>query len=189
MYQAWAEPGGAMVAIKVAHLGTASGLLREAAAQGLVGPPHAPEVLETGLLADGRSYIVMERPPHPTLAELLSRTTGPRDLEWFYPAADAILGALEAVHRRGLVHLDLKPEHILLDLSRPHAWLIDFGLARPPGAAAPSALPPTLPPRCRRPRGRSAGPRRTHHPSSAPAATRSIRARISTQPARSSTRC
>ncbi len=141
MYEARVEASGAVVAIKVAHLATGSALQREVDALRVVGPPHVPEVLESGLLADGRPYVAMGRPPHPTLADLLARRARPMRIERFRRAADAILGALQAVHRRGLVHLDLKPEHILLDLPRPHAWLIDFGLAELLDPSRPSEQP------------------------------------------------
>lgn len=38
--------------------------------------------------------------------------------------------ALIAVHRQGLLHLDVKPQNIMVRLDKPEAVLIDFGLAR-----------------------------------------------------------
>ena len=62
----------------------------------------------------------------------LARLTGPgRPLEWTRAAryvADVADGLAE-VHARGLCHLDIKPENILLDPDRDQVALTDFGLA------------------------------------------------------------
>lgn len=41
-----------------------------------------------------------------------------------------IAEALIVVHRQGLLHLDVKPQNIMVRLDKPEAVLIDFGLAR-----------------------------------------------------------
>ncbi len=94
---------------------------REGALLASVSHPAIPRVLELGQSEDGRPYLVTELLEGTTLAEEISR--GPmHELPWL----PSLVGALEAMHRRGLVHRDLKPANILL--SGTTARLIDFGL-------------------------------------------------------------
>ncbi|WP_232537156.1 serine/threonine-protein kinase PknK [Cystobacter fuscus] len=123
---------GQHVAIKVAHRSGApveEGMRQEAEALRTIGPPTVPEVYETDRLAMGRPYLVMQFIAHPTLAGLLERQEGP--LAEAGRCALALVEALEAVHGRGLIHCDLKPENVFVDEAAGAVGLFDFGLARP----------------------------------------------------------
>src|SRR5512132_3463527 len=125
---------GRMVAIKVAHRDRAGAdlcLQDEARALRAVGPPHVPAVYGEGVLADGSAYLVLEHLTTETLADRLVRQPDPVPLPEVAAAVDTMLAAVAAVHERGLVHGDLKPENVFFDGEQRWAKLIDFGLVTP----------------------------------------------------------
>jgi predicted ATPase len=130
VYRAERRQDALSVAIKVAsreQRGAAERLVPEAEALLGVGPPFVPAVYDRG--AHGADhYLVLELIQAPTLADLLAQAAGPIRPADFWVYAERILGAVDAVHARGYVHCDLKPENIFLDDSR--ARLIDFGAVR-----------------------------------------------------------
>ncbi|KAJ2776896.1 rim15, signal transduction response regulator, partial [Coemansia interrupta] len=73
-------------------------------------------------------YLVMEYLNGGDCASLL-KTIGPLPLDWARQyLAEVILG-IEDLHRRNVVHRDLKPDNLLID-SEGHLKLTDFGLSK-----------------------------------------------------------
>src|SRR5579863_3903121 len=87
----------------------------------------------------GRTMLVLELPGGEPLGRLIGR---PMELGKFLRCAVAILGALGRVHERGLVHKDIKPSNILVDIVAGRAWLTGFGLASLLPRERQSAEPP-----------------------------------------------
>jgi hypothetical protein len=78
---------------------------------------------------DGLPYLVMEYLSGPSLARSLH--TDDRLDPWVAAAIMAqVADGLEALHRAGLIHRDVKPGNIILDPATGRAKLTDFGLAR-----------------------------------------------------------
>jgi PAS domain S-box-containing protein len=77
---------------------------------------------------DGRWTLILEDPG----GELLNRSLGaPLELGIFLRLAIAIARAVRRLHERGLIHKDLTPDNILVDVTTFRAWLTGFGLATP----------------------------------------------------------
>lgn len=149
VWDAVRERDGHPVAIKTVHpdhLSACERLVREADALRKIGPPHVPAFYEEGTLADGAPYFVCERLDIPSLSASLGQ---PLDIDEFLSLVAPILSALQAVHERGLLHRDLKPDNIFVSRDRTQAKLIDFGLTkvlREPSASlsrSGSPVPPT----------------------------------------------
>ncbi|WP_437905812.1 protein kinase [Sorangium sp. So ce327] len=143
VFAAEPEEGGPTVAIKVARADqpdASARLVKEMRALYDVGPPHVPAVYGCGQLASGAPYFVMEYLDGPTLADrLVARgVAGPMPAREACALARGALRALEAIHARGYVHRDVKPENIFV-AGAPlaaragdgghRATIIDLGLA------------------------------------------------------------
>jgi transcriptional regulator with GAF, ATPase, and Fis domain len=76
--------------------------------------------------ARGRLTLRLEDPGGQVLAALLGQ---PWDVADFLRTAAGVASALGGLHRRGLVHRDVRSSNILVDRAAGGAWLTGFGLA------------------------------------------------------------
>lgn len=104
--------------------------LREARAAARFVHPRVTTVHDV-LEEDGRPWIVMEHIPSRTLAQVL-QDRGPMPPDLVARIGMDLLGALQAAHRAGIVHRDVKPDNVLIG-AEWRAWLTDFGIATSSG--------------------------------------------------------
>jgi eukaryotic-like serine/threonine-protein kinase len=137
VYDAQHDGLGRRVAIKVLHLrhDTPLALLerfrREARISAMVRHPNVLEVYDTGELADGSPYLVMERVNGENLAALLQR--GPLPVATAVEITRQLLLGLSAIADEGIVHRDIKPDNLMLHDSgdgMPIVKLVDFGISK-----------------------------------------------------------
>ncbi|ATB30624.1 serine/threonine-protein kinase [Melittangium boletus] len=143
VYLAEQRLGGPQVAVKVLHpelsqdAGLRARFSAEARTVNLIGHPNIVRILDIDDSRQGPLYFVMEYLKGTPLSRL-PRPMEPGLLVWLLSQA---CDALEAVHRGGVVHRDLKPDNLLL-VERPGEApllkVLDFGVAR----TYPEALGP-----------------------------------------------
>jgi serine/threonine protein kinase len=117
-------------------------LVLEAQAAARLDHPAIVQVLDVGRTAEGDPFLVMELLDGESLADVLER-------RWTLDVVTAIqvilpiADALGAMHAKGIIHRDVKPENIFLARSDTGRWqpkLIDFGVA---SLGSPSSSPLT----------------------------------------------
>ena len=110
--------------------------IRESRLAASLDHPNIVPIYEAGE-ADGQLFIAMRYVVGPDLKGLLAEQGGQLPLEWTLGLFRQIGRALDAAHRAGLVHRDVKPGNILVtNEEHPratgggHVYLTDFGLTK-----------------------------------------------------------
>lgn len=130
VYEAEDERVGRAVAIKVMQASDAETLTsfrREARLLASVDSPHVVRVLDA-VLGGERPYLVMELLEGRTVGQQI-QSSGTLTTHTALGLVDELLRGLRALHRRAILHLDLKPANVVL--TAHGAKLIDFGISKP----------------------------------------------------------
>ncbi|MGW1342706.1 serine/threonine-protein kinase [Kribbella sp. NPDC002412] len=122
---------------QVGHPRAVKALRREIAALAGAWHPALPHLIAAGT-DHPIPHLVLEYVDGPTLADELD-SDGPLPADQVALLGAQVLPALMTLHNRGLAHLDVKPENIVLRDGRP--VLIDFGTARAIGSPQPAGRP------------------------------------------------
>ena len=77
---------------------------------------------------DGRTMLILADPGGELLDCVLARRDRPLEVHRVLRIAIGLANALGHVHRRGLIHKDIKPANVLVD-NGDHVWLTGFGIA------------------------------------------------------------
>jgi serine/threonine-protein kinase len=115
---------------------------REAQAIAALQSPHAVFLYDFGVAPNERLYYAMELLDGITLQTLLT-SFGPQPASRVIFILRQICECLEEAHANGILHRDLKPSNVMLcEFARrvDFVKVIDFGLAKPLGAASASNL-------------------------------------------------
>ncbi len=116
----------------------------EAAAQGAVQSEYIVPILDFSQTRTQRPFLVMEYVEGRTLGDELT-ATGPLHIIEAATFAIQLLSALGAVHEKGLVHRDIKPDNLMVCPRRDGTRcikLLDFGVVRVmPGSDSVKPLP------------------------------------------------
>ncbi|MBK8251476.1 MAG: protein kinase [Polyangiaceae bacterium] len=110
------------------------GFQEEARALARLAHPAIVQARDFGALPDGTPYLVMNAVPGRSLHEWLYLALTEGTIPWpvTWSVVDQVLGALAHAHARGVIHGDLKPSNVMVELTdgeEPHVHVLDLGLA------------------------------------------------------------
>jgi PAS domain S-box-containing protein len=89
----------------------------------------------------GRTVLVLEDPGGQPLAKLLRQ---PLEIGRFLRVATGLSAALRQFHQGGLIHKDIKPSNVLVEVASGRVWLTGFGIASRLPRERQSPEPPEL---------------------------------------------
>jgi eukaryotic-like serine/threonine-protein kinase len=142
VYEARHEVLGTTVALKFLHpeLSRRSGLvqrfLQEARVSAQIQSPHVVRVSDVDQMQNGQAFIVMEYLEGKTLQTLYEELYNANQRLLYNDALEyscQMLDGVEAAHKAGVVHRDLKPDNVMLTKGpkgEPLLKLLDFGIAK-----------------------------------------------------------
>ena len=140
VYRAFDEERGRDVALKTLGI-TGPGdeefrsrFAREAEVLRRLRHPNIAAVHDAGVI-EGKPFIAMQLIEGKTLKAALAAGL---ELRAAVAVVRDVARAIEHAHERGILHRDLKPENVLLD-QEGKPYVVDFGLARIPGATMTGA--------------------------------------------------
>lgn len=148
VYRARHTQLGHVVAVKVLPPEVAASRMRqerfrrEASIAAQLQHPHLVPVYEFDV-RDGLAFLVMPFVRGVTLETLLAG--GRLEPDAVLRVLREVGSALDFLHRRGIVHRDVKPSNILVEEDSGRALLTDFGLARPDRSTDGSLTAPGTP--------------------------------------------
>lgn len=138
VYEGRSIPGGERIAVKVPSeriLGDRRFIQRfEAEARWCMRLRH-PNIIRSfasGRFQNGVPFLVMEYLEGESLRELIDRRALTMDLT--LEIVNSVIKGLQYAHKKGVIHRDVKPEHIKAD-GRGNFKLMDFGIAKALGEA------------------------------------------------------
>lgn len=110
---------------------TVSRFLSEARAVNQIRHKHIVDIFSFGTLEDGRQYFIMELLEGKTLKAYF-KERGALPPEEAFPILRRIARALDAAHKAGIAHRDLKPDNVFLVFDEDGVFpkLLDFGVAK-----------------------------------------------------------
>ena len=138
VYRAEQTALGRFVAVKIVHPhllsddSTAVRFINEARVASRLNHPHSVSVIDFGRTEQGLLYLVMEHLRGRDLARVLTED-GLLSLERTINVLRQLLEVLSEAHQLGIVHLDLKPDNIIVEPMRrggDFIKVVDFGLAQ-----------------------------------------------------------
>src|SRR5262249_31750514 len=130
------------VAVKVLHptqarkKASVARFQNEAHVASAIGHPNICEVYDMGEIEDGSPFLVMELLQGETLADRIA-SEGALPFEDIIEIIGQVLSGLIAAHRNGIIHPDIKPEHVSLTSRHglpPMVKILDFGISKVAGA-------------------------------------------------------
>lgn len=107
--------------------------LDEARTAALLSNPSIVDVLDFECDSD-EAFIIMQYVDGPTLTEFIEQEGGMLDLDEAAAVVASVSEALEFAHENQVLHLDVKPDNILIDRSG-HVMVTDFGISELAGIA------------------------------------------------------